>query len=188
MADYRLNRQIEAQSRAFVAGVHSVVPLSWLRLFTTPELQRLINGDDAPIDVNDLRRHTRYAGGYNELTPTVRDLWRVVADFSHEDRALLLKFVTSCSKPPLLGFKYLQPPFTVQCVSGDGGETPSVLAFFGMGRNERRGCRPRAPASTCSSCQTSSRGRCCASGSSTPSGPPRALSFREMLSTILVFV
>uniref|UniRef100_A0A0D3JRF2 HECT-type E3 ubiquitin transferase n=1 Tax=Emiliania huxleyi (strain CCMP1516) TaxID=280463 RepID=A0A0D3JRF2_EMIH1 len=114
MADYRLNRQIEAQSRAFVAGVHSVVPLSWLRLFTTPELQRLINGDDAPIDVNDLRRHTRYAGGYNELTPTVRDLWRVVADFSHEDRALLLKFVTSCSKPPLLGFKYLQPPFTVQ--------------------------------------------------------------------------
>ena len=146
MADYRLNRQIEAQSRAFVAGVHSVVPLSWLRLFTTPELQPLINGVDAPIDVNDLRRHTRYAGGYNELTPTVRDLWRVVADFSHEDRALLLKFVTSCSKPPLLGFKYLQPPFTVQCVSGDGGETPSVLAFFGMGRNETQ----RLPtASTC---------------------------------------
>ena len=76
----------------------------------------------------------------------MRDLWRVVADFSHEDRALLLKFVTSCSKPPLLGFKYLQPPFTVQCVSGDGGETPSVLAFFGMGRNETQ----RLPtASTC---------------------------------------
>jgi len=78
MADYRLNRQLEAQSRAFVAGVHAVVPLAWLRLFSTQELQRLINGDDAPVDVADLRRHARYAGGYNELTPTVRDLWKVL--------------------------------------------------------------------------------------------------------------
>jgi ubiquitin-protein ligase E3 B len=110
------------------------------------ELQRLINGDDAPIDVSDLRRHTRYAGGYNELTPTIRDLWRVLSEMDHTDKALFLKFVTACSRPPLLGFRHLQPPFTVQCVSGDGGDTPSVLAFFGMGRNETH----RLPtASTC---------------------------------------
>jgi ubiquitin-protein ligase E3 B len=96
--------------------------------------------------VADLRRHTRYAGGYNELTPTVRDLWRVLAEFDHSDKALFLKFVTACSRPPLLGFRHLQPPFTVQCVSGDGGDTPSVLAFFGMGRHETN----RLPtASTC---------------------------------------
>ena len=101
---------------------------------------------DAPIDVADLRRHTRYAGGYNDLTPTVRDLWAVLNEFSREDRALFLKFVTSCSKPPLLGFKHLQPAFTIQCVSADGSEVPSVLAFFGMGRKETS----RLPtASTC---------------------------------------
>ena len=28
----------------------------------------------------------------------------------------LLQFVTSCSRPPLLGFKHLHPPFTIRCV------------------------------------------------------------------------
>ena len=53
---------------------------------------------------------------------------------------------STCSKPPLLGFAHLQPPFTVQCVSGEGSEVPSVLAFMGMGRKETK----RLPtASTC---------------------------------------
>ena len=81
-------------------------------------------------------RMRRYAGGYHELSPTVRDLWAVLADFSRDDRAAFLKFVTSCSKPPLLGFAHLHPAFTVQCVASDGNEVPSVLAFFGMGRKE----------------------------------------------------
>jgi len=29
---------------------------------------------------------------------------------------LLNQFVTSCSKPPLLGFSYLEPPFSIRCV------------------------------------------------------------------------
>ena len=136
MADYRLNKQIAAQSKAVVAGLCDVVPAGWLHFFSTPELQRLIGGDDVAIDVADLKKHTRYAGGYHELSPTVRDLWAVVGEFSREDRSLFLKFVTSCSKPPLLGFQHLQPQFTVQCVSSDGDETPSVMAFFGMGRKE----------------------------------------------------
>ena len=136
MADYRLNKQIHAQCKALVAGLHDIVPVGWLRFFSAPELLKLVSGDDVPIDVTDLRKHTRYAGGYHDMSPNVRDLWAVLADFSREDRALFLKFVTSCSKPPLLGFAHLQPPFTIQCVSGDGGETPSVLAFFGVGRKE----------------------------------------------------
>uniref|UniRef100_A0A7S0J4Y7 HECT-type E3 ubiquitin transferase n=1 Tax=Calcidiscus leptoporus TaxID=127549 RepID=A0A7S0J4Y7_9EUKA len=146
MADYALNKQLAPQSKAFVRGFHSVVPAGWLRLFSTPELQRLINGDDSPVDIEDLRKHTRYAGGYNDFSPTVRDLWSVLGTFSREDRARFLKFATSCSKAPLLGFAHLQPTFTVQCVSSDGAEVPSALAFFGMGRTETS----RLPtASTC---------------------------------------
>ena len=37
----------------------------------------------------------------------VRDFWKVMESFAPEERALLLKFVTACSKPPLLGFKHL---------------------------------------------------------------------------------
>jgi hypothetical protein len=43
-------------NQAFVDGLHDVVPTGWLRLFSAPELQRLINGDDAPVDVADLRK------------------------------------------------------------------------------------------------------------------------------------
>jgi len=146
MADYRLNRQLAAQSKAFVDGLHDVVPTGWLRLFSAPELQRLINGDDAPVNVADLRKHTKYYGGYTDFSPTVRDFWSVLQEFSAEDIALLLKFVTSCSKPPLLGFAHMQPPFTIQCVNSDGSELPSALAFLGLGRKETK----RLPtASTC---------------------------------------
>lgn len=28
----------------------------------------------------------------------------------------MVQFVTSCSRPPLLGFAYLKPPFSIRCV------------------------------------------------------------------------
>lgn len=136
IADHRLNQQISKQSKALLQGLHAVVPPGWLRLFNRPELQRLVSGDDVAIDVAELKRYTKYAGGYHDLSPTVRDLWAVLGDFSRDDRALFLKFVTSCSKPPLLGFAHLHPAFTVQCVSADGAEVPSMLAFLGFGRKE----------------------------------------------------
>jgi hypothetical protein len=97
MADYRLNRQLAAQSKAFVDGLYDVVPTGWLRLFSAPELQRLINGDDAPVNVADLRKHTKYYGGYTDFSPTVRDFWSVLHEFSAE---------------VLLPCRFLQPPAT----------------------------------------------------------------------------
>jgi len=82
MADYRLNKQLAAQSKAFLDGLHDVVPGGWLRLFSAPELQRLINGDDAPVNVSDLRKHTKYYGGYTDLSPTIRDFWSVLGELS----------------------------------------------------------------------------------------------------------
>ena len=44
-------------------------------------------------------------GSYTLSHPTIQYFWEVVAQFSEEDKKRLLKFVTSCSRPPLLGFK-----------------------------------------------------------------------------------
>ena len=33
-----------------------------------------------------------------------------------QEKGSFLKFVTSCSKPPLLGFYHLEPPFSIRCV------------------------------------------------------------------------
>lgn len=105
MADYKLNKQIRAQCYAFKRGIGSVVPLDWLQMFNNKELQVLIAGAQIPVDVNDLKLHTNYTGGYTANHPTIATFWKVVSEFSDHQKGQLLKFVTSCSRPPLLGFK-----------------------------------------------------------------------------------
>ena len=105
MADYKLNKQIRAQCYAFKQGIGSVIPLDWLQMFNNKELQVLISGAQIPVDVNDLKLHTNYTGGYAPDHPTITAFWKVVNEFNDQQKGQLLKFVTSCSRPPLLGFK-----------------------------------------------------------------------------------
>ncbi|KAK0087468.1 hypothetical protein PV325_000909 [Microctonus aethiopoides] len=114
MADYKLNKEIRPQCYAFKQGIASVVPLDWLQMFNNKEMQHLISGAKIPLDVEDLKNHTNYAGGYGPEHPTIIAFWRVVASFNSKQKGQLLKFVTSCSRPPLLGFKELDPPFCIQ--------------------------------------------------------------------------
>lgn len=55
--------------------------------------------------------------------------WGVVGALSPEQQGQFLKFVTSCSRQPLLGFAHLYPRFGVQCVpSHQPGEDASNAA------------------------------------------------------------
>lgn len=91
-----------------------------------------------------LRKHTVYYGGFHSSHRVIIWLWDIMSsDFTSEERAMFLKvkclyisqpeavhcalplshwllcvsqFVTSCSRPPLLGFAYLKPPFSIRCV------------------------------------------------------------------------
>lgn len=114
MTDFKLNRQIKQQCNEFRAGLSNVLPISWLYMFNTKELQVLISGAEIPIDVDDLMSHTKYGGDYSPEHKTVKTFWKVVREFDDSQRRQLLKFVTSCSRPPLLGFKDLDPPFCIQ--------------------------------------------------------------------------
>ncbi|KAL0344726.1 UNVERIFIED_CONTAM: E3 ubiquitin-protein ligase UPL7 [Sesamum radiatum] len=53
----------------------------------------------------------------------------VFAGFEPRERCMLLKFVTSCSRAPLLGFKHLHPAFTVHKVACDA---PLWASFGGQ--------------------------------------------------------
>ena len=44
----------------------------------------------------------------------VLPLQQVVATFTAEQQSQLLKFITACSRAPLLGFKYLEPGLCIQ--------------------------------------------------------------------------
>lgn len=75
------------------------------------------------IDIEDLKKHTQYYGGFHSNHRVIKWLWTILQiDFNVEERKLFLKFVTSCSRPPLLGFQYLEPPFSIRCV-----ETPDDM-------------------------------------------------------------
>ena len=47
----------------------------------------------------------QFSGGFTEDHPCIISFWRVVDQFTDTQKRQLLKFVTSCSRPPLLGFK-----------------------------------------------------------------------------------
>ncbi|RXG67758.1 Ubiquitin-protein ligase E3B [Armadillidium vulgare] len=136
MAHFKLHTQIKDQTRAFVKGFRALVQQDWLSLFSVPELQRLISGDNVELDLQDLRQHTHYYGGFHDKHRVICWLWDILKnDFSEHEKRLFLKFVTSCSKPPLLGFSNLEPPFSIRCVEvtddEDTGDTiGSVLRGF----------------------------------------------------------
>ncbi|CAD5111600.1 DgyrCDS895 [Dimorphilus gyrociliatus] len=114
VADYRLNRQIKEQCTAFRQGLDDIIPLAWLRMFDEHELNVLISGAQVPVDVHDLKSNTVYGGGYKDTDDVIKNFWHIVScDLTDKQRRLLLKFVTSVSRPPLLGFKELHPKFCI---------------------------------------------------------------------------
>ncbi|XP_071542676.1 ubiquitin-protein ligase E3C [Panulirus ornatus] len=131
MADYKLNKQIAKQIQAFKKGVADVVPLEWLQMFDWRELQMLISGASIPIDLADLMDNTRYGGTYSAEHPTIQVFWQVLRGFDETQKRQLLKFVTSCSRPPLLGFKELQPAFCIQ-PSGSEDRLPTASTCMNL--------------------------------------------------------
>lgn len=123
VSDYRLNKQIEKQCSAFFSGLSDLIDPKWLRMFNQVELALLVGGAETAIDVDDLRHNTVYSRGYDESHPSVQYFWKVVNEFSQEDKKALVKFATSCPRPPLLGFGQLNPKFAI----GNGGTDETRL-------------------------------------------------------------
>ncbi|CAG8807200.1 5036_t:CDS:1, partial [Gigaspora rosea] len=87
------------------------------------ELQILVGGAYIPINIADLQQNTVYSD-YKDDDPVIINFWKVVSEFSEEQKQKLIKFVTSCSRPPLLGFKELNPKFSIRR-AGTGARLPS---------------------------------------------------------------
>ncbi|KAF5269313.1 hypothetical protein FQR65_LT02614 [Abscondita terminalis] len=131
LANYKLNTQIKRQCIAFREGLDSVVPILWLQLFNHLELQVIIGGDTQEMDIGDLKAHTSYSGEFTEEHPTIVLFWKIVEKFTDTEKKQLLKFVTSCSRPPLLGFKELNPPFCIQS-SGTENRMPTASTCLNL--------------------------------------------------------
>lgn len=63
----------------------------------------------------------------------ISNFWTIVTEMSDEDKANLVKFVTSCQRPPSLGFADLHPPFSIQRVDcTDDSRLPSASTCFNI--------------------------------------------------------
>uniref|UniRef100_A0A665X5I4 Ubiquitin-protein ligase E3C n=1 Tax=Echeneis naucrates TaxID=173247 RepID=A0A665X5I4_ECHNA len=132
VADYRLNKQIRPHCLAFRQGLANVVNLEWLRMFDQQEIQVLISGAHVPICLDDLKKFTNYSGGYSATHPVIQIFWEVVEGFTDEEKRKLLKFVTSCSRPPLLGFKELYPAFCIHNGGNDLDRLPTASTCMNL--------------------------------------------------------
>merc|ERR1711957_228176 len=103
-------------------------------MFGEDELQKVISGTrgEGGVDVADLEKHTQYSNCSGPRDSFVVGFWQAMKAMSPENRMKVLRFVTSCSRTPLLGFAHLQPPFTLHKVSirGDGEKLPSASTCF----------------------------------------------------------
>ncbi|KAH7617236.1 putative E3 ubiquitin-protein ligase UPL7 [Nannochloris sp. 'desiccata'] len=143
VADWHLRRRLGPSAAAFSSGLARVFPLAWLKLFSAREVNLLLGGGDGgDVDLEDLKRHTHYSGGYSASSKTVQLFWTVFKKLGPDDRRAVLRFATSSSRAPLGGFVHLSPPFTLHKV--DCGGAP--LAIFGVGKDADR----LPSASTCS--------------------------------------
>ena len=131
----RLEEGVTA-ARAMRAGLEQVVPLTYLSLFKPFEIEMLVCGDPE-LDVEVLRRHTVFRGGYHAAHPVVQNLFRALNSFTSDERKSFLRFVWGRCRLPARDADWEQP-FTLQAVPmpADPGATPplpqSHTCFFSL--------------------------------------------------------
>lgn len=132
VADYKLSGQFATASKAFCTGFFSVIPQEDLLLFFRhDELKRLVCGDEeSTVDVDDWQQHCEYSR-CAPRDPPVQQFWEVVRGLTQQQKALLLRFVTSTRRPPLFGFSELEPKFTVM-LTDDVDHLPSASTCFNL--------------------------------------------------------
>ncbi|KAF2100625.1 E3 ubiquitin-protein ligase pub1 [Rhizodiscina lignyota] len=106
ITEWRIQKRVEEQFTAFVAGFNELIPSDLVNVFDERELELLIGGI-ADIDVDDWKKHTDYRG-YTESDEVIVNFWKCIRSWDSEQKSRLLQFATGTSRIPVNGFKDLQ--------------------------------------------------------------------------------
>jgi len=88
-------------------GLSHVVPRPVLFLFSWSELKLIIEGK-AVMDIELLKKHTVYRGGYREDHPVIQNLWKLIESFTPRQQSMFLRFTWGRSRLPLFGAQFTQ--------------------------------------------------------------------------------
>ncbi|KAK5125011.1 hypothetical protein LTR85_001202 [Meristemomyces frigidus] len=92
---------VEPQWLAFRGGFRRVIDDHSLSIFTPDSLKSFVEGSSR-LDVNDLRKATKY-DGYDAKSKYIQNYWRIVASWPEAKQKQLLKFVTAAERVPIGG-------------------------------------------------------------------------------------
>jgi ubiquitin-protein ligase E3 C len=68
-----------------------VIDPKWIQFFNEQELRVLISGSKESADMDDLRTHAVYGGGYDDKHPVIQAFWEVVKALDSKQQRLFLK-------------------------------------------------------------------------------------------------
>ena len=125
ISNFKLNSSLYIQTKYFLEGLHEMIDSNWLTMFDPFELQLLISGGNNDVNIEDWKQNVEY-GGYFDDDITVALFWEVVEELSADERCKLIKFVTSVSRAPLLGFSTLLPKFGIRNSGNDLDRLPTA--------------------------------------------------------------
>ena len=97
-------------------GMRTVFGEEYFSIFFPDEIEKLISGGKSEIDIDDLQTHAKYQGwDLNNASEAayLTHFWRFVKQMPNTQKEKLLLFVTGLERSPLLGFRFLNIPFTI---------------------------------------------------------------------------
>jgi hypothetical protein len=119
---FLLHKGIENQFVAFREGFDSVCANSAISIFRPEEIELLVCGSN-DVDFESLQRVTTYDGGFSPETPVIqyvieltyfllnsicyRNFWKIVLEFTEQQKKQLLFFATGTDRVPVGGFSKL---------------------------------------------------------------------------------
>ncbi|OJJ50206.1 hypothetical protein ASPZODRAFT_139522 [Penicilliopsis zonata CBS 506.65] len=122
------DKSVRAQYEAFARGFYTCLDRAALSIFTAEALKTVVEGIQE-INIQELKRHTRYEGGFGPSSRVIRDFWSIVKRFSPEQKAHLLEFVTASDRVPVNGISSIM--FVIQKNGTGDVRLPTSLTCFG---------------------------------------------------------
>ena len=82
LANHKQNVLVRNQCRSLLKGFRELIPIEWIRVFNTTELQLLISGDHRLIDIIDMKKYVNYGSGYHESQSYIEGFWNIVSEMT----------------------------------------------------------------------------------------------------------
>ncbi|GAM27040.1 hypothetical protein SAMD00019534_102150 [Acytostelium subglobosum LB1] len=105
------------QVDAFKEGFNQIFPITSLFPFSVAEVESLLcgalTGSDSDWTVDALMESTKCDHGYTNSSIAVQNFFKIMSEFSTEERKQFLLFITGSPHLPIQGFKGLNPRLTI---------------------------------------------------------------------------